>query len=54
MVSHYLLSVLLTILICLGAGVALGRYAPDVFSLLNGGRLPGARRPSGTPTTQRV
>jgi acyltransferase-like protein len=54
MVAHYLLSVLLTILICLGAGTLLARHVPHAFSLLNGGRLPGARHPSGTPTTGMV
>lgn len=54
MVIHYLLSVLLTIVICLGGGVLLGRHAPNAFALLNGGRLPGARRAPGTLTTPMV
>ena len=43
MVAHYLASVLVTVFICLGAGALLARHAPSIFSLLNGGRLPGTR-----------
>jgi len=50
MVAHYLLSVALTILVCLGVGVLLARHAPNAFTLLNGGRLPGKSRAPGTPT----
>jgi hypothetical protein len=46
MVVHYLASVSLTILLCLGSAYLLARFAPDVFALLNGGRAPTLRRPA--------
>jgi succinoglycan biosynthesis protein ExoH len=47
MVTHYLVSVLVTLFVCLGTGAVLVRYAPGVFGLLNGGRVPKSLRPSG-------
>ena len=42
MVVHYVASVSLTVAISLGVAVLLSRYVPDVFALLNGGRVPAA------------
>jgi succinoglycan biosynthesis protein ExoH len=44
MVVHYLASVSITILLCLGGAYLLARYAPATFALLNGGRGPTLRR----------
>ena len=40
MVAHFLVSVVLTVILCLGIAVLLARYVPGVFALLNGGRVP--------------
>jgi succinoglycan biosynthesis protein ExoH len=42
MVAHYLASVSLTVVIALGTATLLARYVPDIFALLNGGRVPPA------------
>jgi len=39
MLAHYLLSVAVTVLLCLGAAFALASTAPRLFAYLNGGRL---------------
>src|SRR5262249_6474244 len=41
MLLHFALSVALTIMIGMGAGVALARVAPRFFALMNGGRALG-------------
>ena len=41
MLLHYLISVALTVTIGLTAGMMLARFAPRVFSLMNGGRMLG-------------
>jgi succinoglycan biosynthesis protein ExoH len=46
MLAHYLASVVLTVLICLGGGMVLARVLPGVFALLNGGRAWPGRRTS--------
>jgi succinoglycan biosynthesis protein ExoH len=46
MVVHYLASVSITILLCLGSAYLLARFLPEVFALLNGGRAPTLRRPA--------
>jgi succinoglycan biosynthesis protein ExoH len=52
MVAHYLISVFLTIVLCLGAATLLARYVPGVFGLLNGGRVPSLEpRPVGPAAT---
>lgn len=48
MVAHYLTSVVLTVILCLGTAVLLARYVPGLFGVLNGGRVPSL---SGRPTT---
>jgi succinoglycan biosynthesis protein ExoH len=40
MVVHLLVSVVLTVALCLGAAVLLAKYVPGVFGVLNGGRVP--------------
>ena len=48
MVAHYLTSVVLTVILCLGTAVLLARYVPGLFGVLNGGRVPSL---SGRPAT---
>ena len=48
MVAHYLTSVVLTVILCLGTSVLLARYVPGLFGVLNGGRVPSL---SGRPAT---
>jgi succinoglycan biosynthesis protein ExoH len=43
MVMHYLASVTLTVILCLGAAVLLARYVPGIFAVVNGGRVPSLR-----------
>ncbi len=50
MVAHYLASVVLTVIICLGAAVLLARYVPGCFEVLNGGRVPSLRPPQSHST----
>lgn len=40
MVTHYLASVVVTVIVCLGTAVILARYVPGLFGVLNGGRVP--------------
>jgi hypothetical protein len=49
MLVHYTTSVLLTILIALGLGLALAYKAPRIFSLMNGGRLLGQVKTERSP-----
>lgn len=51
MVVHYLASVSITILLCLGSAYLLARYSPETFALLNGGRGPSLRRARPAPVT---
>ena len=48
MVAHYLTSVVLTVILCLGTAVLLARCVPGLFGVLNGGRVPSL---SGRPAT---
>lgn len=48
MVAHYLTSVVLTVMLGLGTAVLLARYAPGLFGVLNGGRVPAL---NGRPAT---
>jgi len=45
MVTHYLASVVTTIVLALGTGVLMSRQAPRVFALFNGGREPAREIP---------
>jgi succinoglycan biosynthesis protein ExoH len=49
MVTHYLVSVVVTITIGLGIGVVLSKYHPQLFAVLNGGRDFGSDREVTTP-----
>jgi peptidoglycan/LPS O-acetylase OafA/YrhL len=54
MIAHYLLSVSVTIALCLSAARFLDRVWPDAFLVLNGGRDPGFEpraRPVGIPSS---
>ena len=51
MVVHYLASVSITILLCLGGAYGLARFSPETFALLNGGRAPTLRRAKPPPRT---
>ncbi len=49
MVTHYLVSVLVTIALGLGIGVLLSKYHPQLFAVLNGGREIGSDREGARP-----
>jgi hypothetical protein len=40
MVVHFFASVVLTVVLCLGAAVLFAKFVPGVFGVLNGGRVP--------------
>jgi succinoglycan biosynthesis protein ExoH len=40
MVVHFLASVVLTVVLCLGVAVLFAKYVPGFFGVLNGGRVP--------------
>jgi hypothetical protein len=47
MLVHSFASVSLTVMISLGVGIMLNRYAPSVFALMNGGRLLSQSKANG-------
>lgn len=49
MVTHYLVSVFVTIALALGVGVLLSQYQPKLFAVLNGGRQIGSGRAVAKP-----
>jgi succinoglycan biosynthesis protein ExoH len=53
MVMHYLASVFMTVILCLGAAVLLAQYLPGLFGVLNGGRVP-SLRPAQSRSTVRA
>lgn len=51
MVAHYLASVTITVILCLGTAVLLAKYVPGLFGVLNGGRVPSLRPAASHSTT---